>query len=86
MTILKLIGGFSLIVLGIWVFNDSRKDKKRDNDPNPEINYYRKLVTFRGYLFAISLIVGGLGLILSCFYQASEPQVLDDGKVIIWQK
>ena len=84
MTIIKLIGGFSLIVLGIWVFNDSLKDKKSDNEPNPEMNYYRKLVTFRGYLFAISLIVGGLWLIISCFYQASEPQILNDWKVIIW--
>ena len=84
MIALKLIGGIFLIIVGILLFINNKKFAKKE-DETIEVSLYKKSIVLRGYLFSFILIFCGLVLIISCFHQSSEPQVIDDGKVIIWR-
>lgn len=85
MKIIKLIGGILILAVGVILFIQDKRKSKNDTSDNINEEWMNKSVTFRSYLFDLVLILIGLWLIFSNYY-SSKPQVLDNGKVIVWPK
>ena len=64
MIFLKIVGGILLIAGGVFIFWNERKEKNKESTASYLV---AKSISFQGYIFAISLLMIGFWLIISCF-------------------
>lgn len=71
MNIIKFIGGFFSIILGILILYWNRiESKKNSNNSDGSVydNPIDKSIDFQGYILVLILVCTGMGLIVSAFH------------------